>query len=283
MKRYLTALLWLCMLPVMAQQDHNSTRTWLFGGGWNQLYDSYLSPLDYTGHGANMTMINERTARGPRCVSINHTTKEVLPRVSNYTLLDISAADATNTGNAHLYDARATVAFGWHVNRFLLFNHGNRIRLRLGGLAETSVAGSYSTRNGNNPAQGRASFNLLASGLLDYTFDNPFLHGKKKLEASQWRLRAELDVPLTGLMFSPHYGQSYYEIFLIGHQAHNVVPTYPGNAPSARAFVTLHIPARKGNFVVGYRGDVRQSNVNKIGYHNWSHGFSIGFSRPLHL
>lgn len=282
MKRYLTALLWLCLLPAMAQ-DHNSTRTWLFGTGWNQMYDSYLSPLDYAGHGVNMTLINERTARGPRCTKVNATTKEVLPRISNYTMLDISATDATNSGNAHFYDGRATVAFGWHVNSFMLFNHGNRLRFRLGGLAETSASGSYSTRNGNNPAQGRTSFNLVASGIMDYTFDNPFLHGKKRMESPQWRLRAELGLPLAGLMFTPDYGQSYYEIFIIRHQSHNIAPTWPVNAPSARALVTLHIPAGKGNFVVGYRGDIRQSNVNDLGYHSWCHGFSIGFSRSLHL
>lgn len=248
----------------------NVSRTWLFGAGSSHIYDSYLSPLDYKGAAGSMTMVNERTRLTPQHL---RTTK---------VLLDINGSYASNPiGNGHFYDGQITIAAGHYYGWRLA---DDRLRLAVGGLAELSIGGTYSTRNGNNPAQARATFDIAPSGSLSYGF-----HGLRHLRAQDdkgnerlWQTKLMLDVPLVGLMFSPQYGQSYYEMFELHNYDHNICFAWPGNAPSARLLATLSIPVgHRGNFVLGYRGIALQSRVNHLGRHTWQNGAVIGFTHDF--
>lgn len=262
----------LSFLPLSAQGERGS-RMWMFGATRANVYDEYLSPLDYKGYGGTMTMTSERPARWCNKVLIDTAEFVLQSKATSFLLLDITGNYATNaTGNAHFYDAHALFAAGWHANWFFYPNFGQRVRLRAGGLAEFSAGGTYSTRNGNNPAQGRAAFDLAASGIADFYFRSPF-----KCQWEPWIFRMELDVPLLGLMFSPQYGQSYYEIFSLRHYDRNVCMTWPVNAPSARFITTFDIPVGRERILIGYRGEARQSNVHHLGRHAWTNGFIVGF------
>lgn len=242
------------LMPAHARQ---AERTWLFNVGSNAIYDAYLSPLDYRGPLAGVVMLNERPARWGN------------GRVTSYTRLGIQGTWARNAaGNADFYDGNADFSFGWHCN----WRPSPAWRLRLGGTADLGLGGTYSTRNGNNPAQGRAAFGICLSGIADYSF-------RIRRRTCVARLMAE--APLAGLMFSPQYGQSYYEIFSLGHYDGNVRPTYPGNVPTLRVDATLTFPVRKANLVVGYGADIRQSRVNHLDRHAWGHSLLIGFTRRL--
>lgn len=282
-------MLLLCALSVLtapravSAQTAGVDRTWLFGAGHSALYDEYLSPLDYTGPEFSVGMQNERTPRWAKAP------------VSQLTQFEFCGTYASNPGgNAHFYDGQVNVGFGW----FYHFAHeANRPwNLALGGLAEFSGGGTYSTRNGNNPAQGRAAFDVAPSAIFTYAFRAPRCfrisghwcggadHSAEPMRSVEpmCYLRVQLDVPLAGLMFSPQYGQSYFELFELGHYDHNVCFTYPGNAPSARLQATLHVPvSRTTRLVVGYRGEALQSHVNHLGRHAWQNGAVIGFTRNL--
>lgn len=257
-------------------QTASVNRTWLFGAGHSALYDEYLSPLDYAGPSASIGMQNTRSTRWANGA------------VSQLTQFEFNGTYAHSPGkHGRFYDGQFTVGFGWFYNFTPKVDRG--WNLALGGLAEFSGGGTYSTRNGNNPAQGRAAFDVAPSAIFTYAFRAPvrfriFSDEPNAVEPVEHlcRLRVQLDVPLAGLMFSPQYGQSYYELFSLGHYDHNVCFTYPVNAPSARLQATLHVPvSRHTQFVIGYRGEARQSHVNNLGRHAWENGAVIGFTREL--
>lgn len=248
-------------------QKATVARTWLFGAGGGALYDAYLSPLNYHGTAANITMINERTKR----LGDHYGKTKVM--------FDLNGSATTNPGgNGHLYDGELMVAAGYYYG-WRFFN--GQLCTSLGALAEISGGGTYSSRNGNNPAQGRARFDIAPSADATYAFSGPrFLRTTDaKGRERMWQTKLMLDIPLAGVMFSPQYGQSYYEIFVLGHYDHNVCFSWPGNAPSARLHALLSIPVRhSGSFVIGYRGLALQSHVNGLGRHNWQNGAVIGFT-----
>lgn len=241
-------------------------RDWLFGAGYGAIYDSYLSPLDYTGPSASIGMQNERKARWN-------------DRVTSLARFDLSGTYATNpSGNGHFYDGQLDVAFGWVYNWKHRYDRIRCLTLGLGGMADFSGGGTYSTRNGNNPAQGRAAVGVSPVLRARYDFRGVFARLRP------WSVQAQLELPLVGVMFSPQYGQSYYELFELGQYDHNVRLTYPGNAPSARLQAALHVPVSlKTDFVVGYRGEALQSHVNGLRRHSWQNGVVIGFTRYLQL
>lgn len=264
-------------------------RHWLFGVGGGSLYDSYLSPLDYSGPSASVGMQNERNARWN-------------DRVTSLARFDLSGTYASNPGgNGRFYDGQLDVGFGWAYNWQRRYYHSRSLTLGFGGMADFSGGGTYSTRNGNNPAQGRAAFGISPVLRVRYDFLGPRglrLHYEPKEHKLQpgifsncnvgyyasrpWSVQAQLELPLVGVMFSPQYGQSYYELFELGHYDHNVRLTYPGNAPSARLLATLRMPVNlQTDLVVGYRGEALQSRVNGLRRHAWQNGVVIGFTRYL--
>lgn len=241
-------------------------RDWLFGAGYGAIYDSYLSPLDYTGPSVSIDMQNERSARWN-------------DRVTSLARFDLSGTYATNPGgNGHFYDGQLDVAFGWVYNWKHRYDRIRCLTLGLGGMADFSGGGTYSTRNGNNPAQGRAAVGVSPVLRARYDFRGVFARLRP------WSVQAQLELPLVGVMFSPQYGQSYYELFELGQYDHNVRLTYPGNAPSARLQAALHVPVSLNtDFVVGYRGEALQSHINGLRRHSWQNGVVIGFTRYLNL
>lgn len=142
------------------------------------------------------------------------------------------------------------------------------LAVRVGGHATANVGFLYNLRNTNNPAQGRAGLQVGPIAQADYSFE---------LFKQPFSLHYQASLPLVGIMFSPNYGQSYYEIFTRGNYDHNVVPTTIIATPSLRHTLTLDFTIAKKTFSIGYLGDYDQYKVNNLKYHNYTHGFVIGY------
>lgn len=129
----------------------------------------------------------------------------------------------------------------------------------------------YNTLGGNNPASGRLSLHLLGSGQARYHFR----WGRQRFTTS-----LQADIPLAGLFFSPYYGQSYYEIFSLGHYHHNVCFANPLRAFQANVLFSFDWHLKPTTSLrVGYSGQFMQSYANGLKTQDLSNYFILGYVR----
>ena len=245
--------------PPAVPQPRPIERATLYGAGLANMYDTYLSPQEY--RGAEFRLMRESTRLTPWAEG--RLWRQV--RFQGYVNYTHNHADNNNAMGALL-----TWNYGLHYS----FDVAPGLRLLAGGVADLNGGFLWNLRNGNNPASARAYINLAASGAAVW---------RVRLKKRLLTFRYQIDLPLAGLMFSPHYGQSYYEIFSLGHYDRNVCFTWPGNAPCFSQLLTVDVPIGSGTLRLGYRCDIRQSHVNNLKSHTWSNLFMIGFVKHFRL
>ena len=258
----LTFTLFLACLPFWARAEDESSaylsyeerNAFSIAIGRTRQQDTYLSPLEYSG--PQITLMHEAirmTHWAQRRVSFQSLLQ------GTFSLTENHPGTATDWGGRIAYDA------GWHYHwqPFLC------LRIMAGGQVGTDFGVLYNDRNSNNPAQGRLSFDVAASVGCFYSF---------RLRHQPFMVRYQADFPLLGCMFSPQFGQSYFELSQ-GNRDHNVHFACPVNAPNIRQMLTLDIPFRRNSLRVGYLSDIRQSHVNHIKVHDIGRSFMLGFVR----
>ena len=213
------------------------------------------------------TYLSQETFRGTEVSFISQATRQRgSSRVSRELTHHAWVSLAGTRGNAHsLLTGSYNLRFGWHYNWTY---PAQRLRLRVGGVGDFLLGGAYDTRNSNNPAQLRLAFSVDPSASLSWDF---------ALRRRPLTLTYGAAVPLVGFAFSPHYGQSYYEIFARDNYDHNVVVTSPFTGPQLHHMLTLDIHFRRTLLTVGYVGDILQMQANGLKYHQYSHGVMIGW------
>ena len=233
-----------------------TTESFQIGLGGTDMLDTYLTPQRFRGWGVTVLgMVERRPEASAWSTVFQHQ-------------VHLSAGDdrAGNTsgleGSYNLYVGRYRA---WHLLDGALCLQG-------GALVNAGIGFIYHLRsNANNPAQARLSAALMPSAVATW-----------RLPVWQQRLsvRYEADLPLLGVMFSPNYGQSYYEIFCRGNYDRNVVPTTFVSAPTFRQQFTLMCSLSPTlTLSLGYLGDIQQAQVNHLKQHIWSNRLMVGVAK----
>ena len=216
--------------------------------GSANMYDTYLSPLEYKGFSIHLMY---EQMRRTTWFDYKFYKQQIFE-------LDLSKGD-NPAKNVSEYWALLSYRIGGH---YMVYNTDN-FRLGLGGLWDINGGVLYNERNGNNPASARAYSNLNLSVTASYKF---------KWGAVRW----QIDSPFMGILFSPKYGQSYYEISL-GNSVGLVNFASYHNQRALRNYISIDIPINKYTIRVGYMGSWYQTKVNDIQTHQYTNSFVIGF------
>jgi len=264
MRNRLTLCLLVISMTLSAQIDsvvsnRITTSAQLVGVGGTNILDTYLSQEKFRGPGISFLSMVERQKTG-------HKWSTVMQHQAHFSF----TRDRGRTAK----ELEGSYAFFWgKYYRWSLL--GDKLLLQAGGLLNVGAGFIYNTVNSNNPAQARFHINIMPSAIATYRF----LLGKRKCI-----LRYEIDLPLVGIMFSPHYGQSYYEIFTRGNYDHNIVPTTMASEPYFRQLITFDINvSQKTTLRFGYLGDYQQAKVNGLRSHVYSHRAMIGIVRSFKI
>ena len=235
------------------------TRATLYGVVFTNVFDTYLSPQEYTG-------VDFRVARESMRM-----TNWMKGRISLQSFFQADFGYTHNkVDNNNTFSGLANWNYGLHYH----FPITSNFKLLAGGLADINGGFVYNLRNGNNPAQARAYVNLDASGMAIWNL---------RIKNHPLTLRYQINLPLMGVMFMPNYGQSYYEIFTLGHWDGVVNFTSLHNQPSLRQMLTVDFPLGKAKMRFAYMWDAQQSNINDIKTHTYSHVFMVGFVKEIYL
>lgn len=241
------------------QATHHVMRSVMIGAGHNNTFETYLSPLEYEGPEVRFAY---ETMRMTRLMDGN---------VSAQNLFQLHASYTENISQTnHTYGGLVNWSYALHYQ----FRPAKGLKILFGPMLDLNAGVVYNRRNSNNPAQAKAYGGLGASGMLIYRF---------RIKNYPLTVRWQANLPLLGVMFSPEFGESYYEIFSLGNGGRNVVFTSLHNNPSLRQLLTLDFPVGNTVMRVGYVCDLQQAKVNNLKSHTYSHDFMIGVVRNLYL
>lgn len=236
-----------------------STSSLMIGMGPTKMLDTYLSQEHFSGTGLTFLASTERERPGKHWTTL-------MEHQAN-----VARADDRSGDNDEI-QGDYTFFLGRLRSWQLMDGH---LTLEAGGMASANIGFIYNTSNGNNPAQARLSLHLMPAGAATYRFN---------LLGRRMALRYEVEMALVGLMFSPNYGQSYYEIFSRGNYDHNIVPTTIVSAPTMRHQLMLDVNIScRHTLRLGYLADLQQAHVNNLKSHIYSNRFMIGIVRKIRI
>ena len=132
-------------------------------------------------------------------------------RISRQQLFDVDLSLTDNgAGTTNTLNGFIDYSLGYHYR----FEPINNLTLLAGASARLMAGFIYSTKASNNPASVKADFDLNVSAMVLYHLS---------IRNYPMTLRYQVETPFIGMLFSPHFGQSYYEIFDQGNSS-GIVP-----------------------------------------------------------
>ena len=264
LKLFLVFIFLSSCLMLSAQEDslnanRHIIRSTMIGAGYANVFDTYLSPLEYKGPEVRFILENMRMTR---LMGGNVSAQHLFQVNFDYTKNPAKSVKS--------YSGIINWSYALHYHK----QYNERLKFLFGPMIDVNGGVIYNQRNSNNPAQAKAYASVGASAMAIYKFH---------IGRSPLTLRYQANLPLMGVMFSPEYGESYYEIFSLKNGGKNVLFTSLHNMPSLRQLLTLDFPVKNSTIRIGYVCDIQQSKVNNLKSHTYSHDFMIGVVRNIYL
>ncbi|MDR1718600.1 MAG: DUF3316 domain-containing protein [Dysgonamonadaceae bacterium] len=258
MRRSVLFLLFLISVRFLSAQEEQPVnliyQSVMMGVGKTSVYDTYLSPLNYDGNSFGMMLEQSKmTGIMNGKVAVQH-------------LLNLDFSHSHNdTETASDYAGFIEYSYGLLYK----FTPLKRTSLFAGMQANGMLGFIYNSRNGNNPATGKVHLNANLSAIVAHTVS---------IKSQPFRLRFQTSIPVAGILFSPHYGQSYYEISL-GDSDGLIDFASLHNHLSMRNLLSVEIPFNALTLRLAYRNNIYETDVNALQTRVHSNSFYIGFSK----
>ena len=202
MKRIiLLLLLSLSILGTKAQEDSLQAnryvmRATLYGAGYTNILDTYLSPVEYTGPEIRILRESMRM------------TKLLDGNVSAQSLFQINLSLTDNKAET---GSELAGLINWNYAWHYQFKLTESLKILAGPMIDLNGGFVYNTRNSNNPAQAKAYVNIAGSGMVIYRFHigNYPLIARYQFEAWRKKYSFHLFAQSTGTSPTAHTRLSY--------------------------------------------------------------------------
>jgi hypothetical protein len=235
--------------PVYSLMNHALS----VGIGSMHEYDSYLSPLLYKGSG--FTLMSERL-------------KYFKPDFDKLSWFSEAVFQIGTTENP----ARNTNMFPLYFKYFIGVHYHWRpvknLNLLGGSLLNMELGGRFQMANQNNPFSLSLNTNLWLSTMAYYHIP---------LRKRTLTIRNHFAMPFIGSMFSPHYTQTYYEIFGLGHTDGVITYSSFHKRMAWRNKLSLDIPVSCFTFRTGFLAERTVTKVNHLETRTTNLSFLVGF------
>jgi hypothetical protein len=246
----------LFFLPCYSQEEtipltYQST---MLGYGVNNVYDSYLSPLKYSGE--NVGLYYEQM-KMTGWMDGHVFAQNIFS--GNYLW------GKNNSETASYYTGMIEYDYGLHYR----FSPAEKLHVFAGAQAGGLLGFVYNTRNGNNPATGKFHLNLNLSAMATY---------KTTIKSQPLLFRYQVYTPFLGAMYSPQFGQSYYEIGLEDNEDLIHLASFH-NYLFLRNNLSVEIPLNWITFRLAFVNSFYETRINDLNTRILSNAFCVGFSR----
>lgn len=232
-----------------------------YGVGWANVFDTYLSPQAYDG-------VEVRILRESMPV-IDHASYPSF--YSPWIRQSVFQGFASYTEHPSHDNASVSLMGEWrwgYLYHFRSLSLPSGLELLAGGQFYGEGGLIYNMANGNNPVAMKLGAGVGLTGMALWRFT---------VKQRPLSLRYQFFTPVLGAFFSPHYGQSYYEIFSLGNSDGVVRFSSLHNKPSLWQQLSLDFQLFTNSTLrFSYLADIRQSHVSHLKYHQWSHVFMLG-------
>lgn len=241
MARTLLAAIILCLPAAAGAQEviRPVTSAFMLEGGGASITNTYLSPLRYSGWNTSFGY--------ERMQAMRARPEDLVMRLTSTLNLDRTENPAKN---ASMW--RLTGEFSWGMARRFRLPYG--ITLGVGGSTSLDLGCIYSTRNGNNPVAVEAAWTVNVTGYAAWN---------TRVLNCPLTLRYQPTIPLTGVFFSPEYGELFYEIYL-GDTSGLAHAAWWGNYFRMENLLTADFRFGATALRIGLRNNILSTSVNHI-------------------